>query len=348
MNKGGDINLSKSENKNKNLTLKKNEYNKEENDSIFNCQNVLKLKNNCNNIKDFELKENNDIKRINNLNKDISNLNYLAYTNNIGIMNKAEKNTVLNKNLSTTVNDFNSNYKNFYNLNSLQISTNYFKSPASININSSLTSRVNNTNQNNDNDIFNNGNLTTKSSILSRNLKNSNNNSNNINVACETNDNSININSKNKIQINSETGINCKIVSLDPKKMINIHSVKVNGNAAFPGKKIKTKHIIRELINPLDELYKVQHQKKLQRLEKIKYMNQNLSNDLPKKIVPAFGRTAYSFFNKKKSFDLNSPIKPEYSKCILKQTSTSENILNAKINHHGKIRFITENNDLNF
>ena len=53
---------------------------------------------------------------------------------------------------------------------------------------------------------------------------------------------------KNKIQINSETGINCKIVSLDPKKMINIHSVKINGNVAFPGKKIKTKHIIRELI----------------------------------------------------------------------------------------------------
>ena len=319
--------LSESLDKNKCSIFKKNENNKEENDSMINspvAKSSFKIKNDSNNSNDFKSVENNDINNINNLNKNVSNIKYLAYTNSVGITNKTENKMSLNKNLSKTTNDINPNIKNKNGFNTLYTSTNFYRNPASMNINSSLSSRVNNANQTCDNDFIANN---IKANILSRNFKSSNNN---LNVACETNN--ININSKNKIQV----------VSLDPNKMINMPPVKTNGSASFPGKKITKKHLIRDDTNPLDELYKIQYQKKLDRLEKIKNMNQDQQNDIPKKIVPAFGRTAYAFFNKKEPFDVNSPIKAGNSKSILKQISTSENILNAKMNHPAKIKFNTE------
>lgn len=98
------------------------------------------------------------------------------------------------------------------------------------------------------------------------------------------------------IDIDSDTGIEYKIVSFDMPKNESLPQ-KTNQFYALYGKKLhKKQHIKTEEKSPLDEIYKNQYEKKLKK-EKLKSLSN--SNDAPKKITPAFGRTAYVFYSKK-------------------------------------------------
>ena len=98
------------------------------------------------------------------------------------------------------------------------------------------------------------------------------------------------------IDIDSDTGIEYKIVSFDMPKNESLPQ-KTNQFYALYGKKLhKKQHIKTEEKSPLDEIYKNQYEKKLKK-EKLKSLSN--SNDAPKKITPAFGRTAYAFYSKK-------------------------------------------------
>ena len=98
------------------------------------------------------------------------------------------------------------------------------------------------------------------------------------------------------IDIDSDTGIEYKIVSFDMPKNESLPQ-KTNQFYSLYGKKLRKKnHIKTEEKSPLDEIYKIQYEKKLKK-EKLKSLSN--SNDVPKKITPAFGRTAYAFYSKK-------------------------------------------------
>ena len=102
--------------------------------------------------------------------------------------------------------------------------------------------------------------------------------------------------------IGEDPGINCnyKIVSFDipentklPQKMTQIYSLN--------GKKLKKKPIIKQdYISPLDELYKQQYKKKIKDMKNSSNPNINIINvnDIPKKLLPIFGRTAYAYYIK--------------------------------------------------
>ena len=98
------------------------------------------------------------------------------------------------------------------------------------------------------------------------------------------------------IDIDSDMGIEYKIVSFDMPKNESLPQ-KTNQFYSLYGKKLRKKqHIKTEEKSPLDEIYKNQYEKKLKK-EKLKSLSN--SNEVPKKITPAFGRTAYAFYSKK-------------------------------------------------
>ena len=87
-----------------------------------------------------------------------------------------------------------------------------------------------------------------------------------------------------------------KIVSLDILENTYLPH-KVNQYYTLFGKKLRKKPPIKtEIISPLDEIYKQQYIKKMKK----EYLsNLNTLNEVPKKITPAFGRTAYASYSKK-------------------------------------------------
>ena len=104
------------------------------------------------------------------------------------------------------------------------------------------------------------------------------------------------VQSQKNIEIDNDTGVGYNIVSFDIPKNISLSSKKNQYYSLF-GKKIQKRPSIKtEAISPIEEIYKQKYNKKL-KLENCS--NSNYFNDMPKKISPAFGRTAYTFYTKK-------------------------------------------------
>ena len=100
---------------------------------------------------------------------------------------------------------------------------------------------------------------------------------------------------------NDDPGIGCKIISIDIPENANLPQ-RTNQIYSLNGKKIKKKPSIKpDYISPLDELYKQQYKKKIKYMKNLSnsIMAVNNGNDLPKKLLPIFGRTAYAFYNEK-------------------------------------------------
>ena len=124
------------------------------------------------------------------------------------------------------------------------------------------------------------------SKILTPQNRNSNSKANVIN----------NIQSQKNIEVDSDTGVGLNVVSFDIPENTSLPPKKNQYYTLF-GKKLQKKHPIKtEIISPLDEIYKQQYNKKM-KLESLS--NSNNLNDMPKKISPIFGRTAYAFYSKK-------------------------------------------------
>ena len=114
-----------------------------------------------------------------------------------------------------------------------------------------------------------------------------------------------NIQSHKNIEIDSDTGVGYNIVSFDIPKNLSLSSKKNQYYTLF-GKKLQKKPSIKtEAISPIEEIYKQKYNKKL-KLENLS--NSNYFNDMPKKIAPAFGRTAYTFYTKKDIEELGGNI----------------------------------------
>ena len=102
-----------------------------------------------------------------------------------------------------------------------------------------------------------------------------------------------------KVEIDSDTGIGYKIVSFDIPENTSLPQKTYQLYALF-GKKIQKKNQIKtETISPLDDLFKRQFNKNARKLRLDMLSNSNMMNDIPKKISPIFGRTAYAFYTKK-------------------------------------------------
>ena len=246
--------------------------------------------------------------------------NNMKFTNkkNISINNSAQKNK----------NDLKEDTKNN---NKIQKNENLIKNQSQNNINNdalknNFSNRISRNNNSNSNQILKPLNLISKSqndfNSLSLNQINNiiNRNNNNIDIY---NFSSLSKNHKisnvlfapkeqyNKIRlyknaqfqknididIDSDTGIEYKIVSFDMPKNDSLPQ-KINQFYSLYGKKLQKKQQIKktEEKSPLEEIYKNQYEKKLKK-EKLKSLSS--SNDAPKKITPVFGRTAYAFYSKK-------------------------------------------------
>jgi hypothetical protein len=102
-----------------------------------------------------------------------------------------------------------------------------------------------------------------------------------------------------KVEIDSDTGIGYKIVSFDIPENTSLPQKTYQLYALF-GKKIQKKNQIKtEAISPLDDILKRQYNKNMRKLRLELLSNSNMMNDIPKKISPIFGRTAYAFYTKK-------------------------------------------------
>ena len=105
--------------------------------------------------------------------------------------------------------------------------------------------------------------------------------------------NNKNINLPKNIEIDSDTGVGCNIVSF---KIPENTSLPPKTNQFYPlyGKKLHKKPPIKtEILSPVDEIYRQQYNKKI----KLENLSNSNSNDMPKKIAPVFGRTAYTFYS---------------------------------------------------
>ena len=101
------------------------------------------------------------------------------------------------------------------------------------------------------------------------------------------------------VEIDSDTGIGYKIVSFDIPENTSLPQKTYQLYALF-GKKIQKRNQIKtETISPLDDLFKRQYNKNSKKLRLELLSNSNMMNDIPKKISPIFGRTAYAFYTKK-------------------------------------------------
>ena len=96
-----------------------------------------------------------------------------------------------------------------------------------------------------------------------------------------------------------DQGIGYKIVSFDIPENINLPQ-RTTQVYSLNGKKLKKKPNKKtDFVSPLDELYKQQFKKKKNDLKisvNSNMMIVNNANDVPKKLLPIFGRTAYTFY----------------------------------------------------
>ena len=134
-----------------------------------------------------------------------------------------------------------------------------------------------------------------------------------------------------------DQGNGCKIVSFDIPENTNLPQ-RVNQIYSLNGKKIKKKPNIKtEFISPLDELYKQQYKKKMNEMKNLS-SNSNMiitnSNDVPKKLLPLFGRTAYTFYgSNKKDAGINLTNSVEVNKN--KNINNNFNTLSRNFNMNG-------------
>ena len=139
------------------------------------------------------------------------------------------------------------------------------------------------------------------------------------------------------IEIDSNTGIGYKIVSFDIPENTSLPQKTYQLYALF-GKKIhKRTQIKTETISPLDDLFKRQYNKNTKKLRMELLSNSNMMNDIPKKISPIFGRTAYTFYTKKEiegfGGSVNNSLRMKGNNIITIANSTP---LSIKINSNGK------------
>ena len=233
------------------------------------------------------------------------------------------------------------------------------------NTSTKLLSRNNNNNQNNNNflsPIIQNSKLNYLTTQKINNPNFTNNYSNTINIYSSISKNNkiisvltpekekihkkinSNIMQKNKniliqknLEVDSDTGIGYNIVSFDIPENSSLPPKTIQYYPLF-GKKIHKKPPIKtEIISPLDEIYRQQYNKKI-KLESLS--NPNLTNELPKKISPVFGRTAYAFYSKKEI--------EEFGGNLTNSINIKGNItpINMKYFSKGKKKFINEMEDI--
>ena len=98
-----------------------------------------------------------------------------------------------------------------------------------------------------------------------------------------------------------DQGIGYKIVSFDIPENVNLPQ-RTTQVYSLNGRKLRKKPQIKtDFVSPLDELYKQQYKKKMSDLKISGNGNSNMmvvnnANDMPKKLLPLFGRTAYTFY----------------------------------------------------
>ena len=265
-----------------------------ENKNIKNTVNPLYKSSNKNNDINMNMNMNNNIK--NNDNEEVkNNTNTNSNSNNINT-NFNSKNNLKNDNLSKMQNKIIECSQS--NLNSMR------------NKNNNLIKNINTLNPVIQNSKLGYLNIAQKNSIIY-----ANNFSNTINIYSSISKNhkinfltpqkenlnkrkkinNKNINLPKNIEIDSDTGVGCNIVSF---KIPENTSLPPKTNQFYPlyGKKLHKKPPIKtEILSPVDEIYRQQYNKKI----KLENLSNSNSNDMPKKIAPVFGRTAYAFYSKK-------------------------------------------------
>ena len=142
-----------------------------------------------------------------------------------------------------------------------------------------------------------------------------------------------NIQNLKNVEVDSDTGIGYNVVSFEIPENISLPPKKIQYYPLL-GKKIHKKQPIKtETFSPLDEIYRQQYNKKL-KLESLS--SSNLINEIPKKISPAFGRTAYAFYSKKEIEEFGGNITNSIN------LKGNANPINIKYLSKGKPKFINE------
>ena len=269
----------------------------------------------------------NESNRIKSSYNEDSKTNYIKNSNNLST--QKDKNYMINNNnnqKAKIVTLFNNNNKNKFISNNIILNNQH---PLNLRLGNSLTNQ------------FNNKTLDTYSNI-SKNQK------------------------RNYIltPTNEDPGIGYKIISIDIPENANLPQ-RTNQLYSLNGKKIKQKPSIKQdYISPLDDLYKQQYKKKIKNMKNLSNSNMavNNGNDIPKKLLPIFGRTAYAFYNKKEkegginltnSVDLNKnkntmnnfyPMSRNFNFNSI-QMNNINNLFNIKTFPKIKKKFNTEKNE---
>ena len=138
-----------------------------------------------------------------------------------------------------------------------------------------------------------------------------------------------------------QNNVGYKIVSFDILENVSLPP-KVNQYYTLFGKKLRKKPPVKaETISPLEEIYKKQYNKKI-KMENIS--NLNTANDMPKKITPAFGRTAYAFYSKKDIEEFGGNL----TNSIEMKTNNNINVINSNNNNNNNNNNISNSNNVAF
>ena len=292
------------------LTLKgdKNKKKTVKADKILNTIHLLNNNNNENNIH----KHNKKMKRrgsvaifksVNNMykNNDISDILTKKFSHQIEPYDKTKKKILQINNMKNSSDE---DTKNNYNKNNNNININIINQKEKENAindrylyNNQKSKYLNLLTISNNSRLINNYNdLNKKNSIADYKRGNSTQNQNQYNTYSQE---TLSKNHKiNYILTPKKEKLGCKIVSFDLPENTNLPQ-KVNQIYSLNGKKLKKKPKLKtELISPLDEIYKQQFKKKLKNLSNTNMIMNTGGDDVQKKLLPIFGRTAYIFYNK--------------------------------------------------
>ena len=258
-------------------------------------------------------------KSVNNMykNNDISDILTKKFSNQIENYSQNKKRQILQ--INNMKNSSDEDTKNNYNINNNNISINLKDKNKDKDIIINGENKYKYSNQKSKylnlpstsggNRLINNYNYndTNKKIGINLNMKqfNSSNNNNNIyNIYTQENlskNHKVNYILTPKKEKEKEKIVNgCKIVSFELPENSNLPQ-KVNQLYSLNGKKLKNKPKIKtELTSPLEEIYKQQFKKKMKDAKNFSNTNMqiNTGDDVQKKLLPIFGRTAYIFYNK--------------------------------------------------
>ena len=155
--------------------------------------------------------------------------------------------------------------------------------------------------------------------------------------------NTNNIPFKKVLEIDTDIGFGCNIVSFEIPKNSSLPK-KINQFYPLYGKKIQKKKPIKyEETSFLDDIYKGQYDKKIKKLKLKTISNSNVMTDIPKKISPVFGRTAYTFYSKKDIENLCTGGKINGNDNLYLNTLNNIPPINIKYLSQGKVTNIEEN-----